>query len=58
MVSRARGRRRELILGLREDADSPATTPHSSMSLASGKSGGGAGRGSGWPALGLRSNAG
>jgi hypothetical protein len=43
MMARARGRRGELILGMSEDRDSPATTLHGGSSLASGKRGGGAG---------------
>jgi hypothetical protein len=46
-VARARGRRGEPFLGLREDGDSPATVLHGGVRLAGEKSGGGAGRGRG-----------
>jgi hypothetical protein len=48
---------REPILGLREDRDSLATALHDVANLANEKSGGGAGRGSGWPTPSPRSNA-
>jgi hypothetical protein len=57
-VARTRGRRGELILGLREDRDSPAIALHGGASLAEEKSGCGTGQGSGRLAPGLRSNVG
>jgi hypothetical protein len=48
----------ELIVGWREDGDSPTTALHGGMSFTSEKSSGGVGRGSGRPAPGPRSNAG
>jgi hypothetical protein len=57
-LARVRGRCGEMILGLREDRDSPATALHGGARLAGGKSDDAAGRGSGRPSLGPRSNAG